>query len=152
MPDYQKIRPDFILRTRLRNTNQLTQNRAMNKKKKMLLMVSLLAITSVLFGILIYSSKSDSKNINSEVSLRANAEDVSLDDMMNSKSSPGTLTQSEPLPSENISSASTVSEDNPEAIQQVQELIRRNQENINGGQEMITHERNRVYTDRKSVV
>lgn len=118
----------------------------MNKKKKMLLMVSLLAITSVLFGILIYSSKSDSKNINSEVSLRANAEDVSLDDMMNSKSSPGTLTQSEPLPSENISSASTVSEDNPEAIQQVQELIRRNQENINGGQEMITHERNRVYT------
>ena len=118
----------------------------MNKKKKMLLMVSLLAITSVLFGILIYSSKSDSKNINSEVSLRANADDVSLDDMMNTKNGSSTLTQSEALPSENIPMASTVSEDNPEAIQQVQELIRRNQENINGGQEMITHERNRVYT------
>lgn len=118
----------------------------MNKKKKMLLMVSLLAITSVLFGILIYSSKSDSKNINSEVSLRANADDVSLDDMMNTKNGSNTLTQSEALPSENIPMASTVSEDNPEAIQQVQELIRRNQENINGGQEMITHERNRVYT------
>lgn len=80
------------------------------------------------------------------MSLRANAEDVSLDDMMNSKSAPATLTQSEVLPSENISSVSTASEDNPEAIQQVQELIRRNQENISGGQEMITHERNRVYT------
>lgn len=117
----------------------------MNKKKNIVLMVSLLALTSLLFATLIYSSP-DSQNTTSEVSLRANAEDVSLDDMMNSKSSPGTLTQSEPLPSENISSASTVSEDNPEAIQQVQELIRRNQENINGGQEMITHERNRVYT------
>ena len=117
----------------------------MNKKKNIVLMVTLLALTSLLFATLIYSSP-DSQNTTSEVSLRANAEDVSLDDMMNSKSSPGTLTQSEPLPSENISSASTVSEDNPEAIQQVQELIRRNQENINGGQEMITHERNRVYT------
>mgnify|MGYP000266931043 CR=1 FL=1 len=84
----------------------------MNKKKKMLLMVSLLAITSVLFGILIYSSKSDSKNINSEVSLRANADDVSLDDMMNTKNGSSTLTQSEALPSENIPMASTVSEDN----------------------------------------
>lgn len=117
----------------------------MNKKKNIVLMVSLLALTSLLFATLIYSSP-DSQKTTSEVSLRANAEDVSLDDMMNSKSAPGTLTQSEALPSENISSASTVSEDNPEAIQQVQELIRRNQENINGGQEMITHERNRVYT------
>lgn len=115
----------------------------MTKKKNMMFMILLLALTSLLFATLIYSSP-DSKNSTSEVSLRAAAEDLSLDDMMNSKNAPGTLTQSEALPPENTSSLA--SEDNPEAIQQVQELIRRNQENMNGGQEMITHERNRVYT------
>ena len=116
----------------------------MNKRKKMILMISLLALVSLLFGILIYSSQGAEQAPVSEVSLRANAEDVSINDMMNSKNAPSAPSSVEGS-SENISSDVASAGDSPEDIRQVQELIRRNQENIQGGQEMISNERNKVY-------
>lgn len=117
----------------------------MDKRKKMILIISLLALTSILLLTLVTDSKSDPTESPKEVSLRATAEDVSLEDMMNRQNTPVDQPQEvNGYPESNISTIE--GSDDPAQVEQVQNLIRANEQNIEMSKQSISNDREKNYT------
>lgn len=115
----------------------------MKDKKKKMLIISLLALVSLLLLTLFTGENNADSETKNEVSLRSNPEEVSIDDMMNRQNQ--NQTQSSTTSVYDIPSSEDQTVDDPEAIKQVQELILENQKNIASGKDVIAQESKSQY-------
>lgn len=117
----------------------------MDKKRKNIYTIALLLI--LIGGIALFSILNKPKEASSssqEVSLRANSDDVSIDDMMKNNAGKKQTSTSEELKmlDDSYSSGSGSSDiDNSADITRVQDLIRQNEANISSGHSDIEKER-----------
>lgn len=123
----------------------------MEKKKKNLLIISgLFLLCAGILLMLIFDGDTSEEESMKKITLRANTEDITIDDIMNNNASKKNV-PSEDGPASGVISGnnldnnySSVNNEDPEAIAKVQELIRLNEANMQIGAADIENERNGV--------
>lgn len=113
-----------------------------SRKRKALIMGGVLLVSAALLTYTFYQTDNTTKEASvSEVSLRANTDDISVDDILKNQENKKTVSADASADYAPGPSGDPVNGDDPAAVARVQALIRANEDNLSAGMQEVANER-----------